>query len=86
MVCRDHAGGAQLAKGGGQGGEAGRVVQVGHRTTELPAHLGQDRPPEPVRSGAEVDEEQPVTGVQLRGQGAAHVGERGEGRHHERHR
>ena len=62
------------------------VVEIGDVGTESTLGLGEDRPTDPVPTGAEVDKKEGAVRGQGGGQGAADVAQGREGRHHERDR
>jgi len=84
VVGQQLALGAQGVNGIDQAHQILRVVQVGHAAAGLAQHLRQDAAAHAVLAFAQVHQHQRGVGgvaVQLGGQGAAHIVQRGKGRH-----
>ncbi len=88
VVGQDHAPGVELLDHPEEGLEGLRVVQVRRVVADLLVDLRQGRAGEAVGALAQVDEDEIVADVaaQLRGEGVAHIGHRGEGGDHQRQR
>ena len=84
VVGQDLALGAQLVDGGDQAHDVLRIVQIRHLVAHLVQRLRQDAGTHAHAPAAQINQQQRGVGqggVELRREGAAHIGQRGKGGH-----
>ena len=87
MIRQQQAFAVQLLNGGEKGFQGRGIIEVGRLVAELTIDLRQRRAAQTVATHAEVNQQQlgfALVQAQLRGQGPAHVADRGKSAHDER--